>query len=88
MKKDKQVINDELIGSVLKTERLISDYTLTENNKEKDIFLELTGNYIYKLSRPDMELIYQKICDSSEEEKDLYIEILFDLIDALKSELI
>ena len=85
MKTEKKVVNDELIGNVLKVERLISDYTLTENPKEKEIFFELSGNYIYNLSRPDITLIYQKICDSSENEKDLYIEILIDLIENLKN---
>ena len=79
--------NDNLIGNVLKADLLLSDYTLVTDPEEKDFLLELLGRYIYDLEDKKVILMYSKICDSDEKEKDIYVEILMDLISEYKSEI-
>lgn len=65
---------------------LISDYTQATDTQEKDLFLSVAGNYIREIQDPEIELIYYSVCEAPDpEEKELYLEILVDLLDARKS---
>jgi hypothetical protein len=65
---------------------LISDYTQTTDTQEKDLFLSVAGNYIREIQDPEIELIYYRVCEAPDpKEKELYLEILVDLLDARKS---
>ena len=65
---------------------LISDYTQATDTQEKDLFLSVAGNYIREIQDPEIELIYYRVCEAHDlEEKELYLEILVDLLDARKS---
>ena len=65
---------------------LISDYTQATDTEEKDIFLSVAGNYIREIQDPEIELIYYRVCEAPDpNEKELYLEILIDLLDARKS---
>ena len=69
-----------------KADLLISDYTQATDAQEKDLFLSVAGNYIREIHDPEIELIYYRVCEASDpEEKELYLEILVDLLDARKS---
>ena len=69
-----------------KADLLISDYTQATDTQEKDLFLSVAGNYIREIQDPEIELIYYRVCGASDpEEKELYLEILVDLLDARKS---
>ena len=78
---------DNLISNVLKADLLLSDYTLVTNPEDKDTTLELLGRYIYVMDDHKAVYLYSKICDSCQEEKDLYIEILIDHLQKNKSNL-
>lgn len=75
---------DAIISNILKSDLLLSDYTLTTDPNEKEIFLELLHKYLELLNNSTLNLLYFKICDSSKEEKDIYIEILIDTLSDLK----
>ena len=77
---------DLLMSTILKIERLISDYTLTNSNEEKDIFLTICERYIEILDNPEISLIYEMLCGSADHEKEEYILILMDLIDIEKQQ--
>ena len=65
---------------------LISDYTQTTDTQEKDLYLSVAGNYIREIQDPEIELIYYRVCEAPDsKEKELYLEILIDLLDARKS---
>ena len=69
-----------------KADLLISDYAQATNAQEKDLFLSVAGNYIREIQDPEIELIYYRVCEApNPEEKELYLEILVDLLDARKS---
>ena len=69
-----------------KADLLISDYTLATDTQEKDLFLSVAGNYIREIHDPEIELIYYRVCEAPDpEEKELYLEILVDLLKARKS---
>jgi len=69
-----------------KAEILISDYTQATDTQEKDLFLSIAGNYIREIQDPEIELIYYRLCEAPDpKEKELYLEILVDLLDARKS---
>ena len=69
-----------------KTDLLISDYTQATDAQEKDLFLAVAGNYIREIQDPEIELIYYRVCEAPDpKEKELYLEILVDLLDARKS---
>jgi len=69
-----------------KAEILISDYTQATDTQEKDLFLSIAGNYIREIQDPEIELIYYRVCEAPDPgEKELYLEILIDLLDARKS---
>lgn len=69
-----------------KAELMISDYAQATGTREKDIFLAVAGNYIREIQDPEIELIYYRICEAPDpREKELYLEILIDLLDARKS---
>ena len=66
---------------------LISDYTLAGSLEDKDTFLAIAGNYIRRLDDPKIELIYSRVCEAPDEkEKELYTEILIELLDSRKSD--
>ena len=66
---------------------LISDYTLAGSPEDKDTFLSVAGNYIRRLDDPEIELIYNCVCETPDEkEKELYTEILIVLLDSRKSD--
>lgn len=75
---------DLLMSTILKIERLISDYTLSTSIEEKEIFLTICRRYIDILDNPEITLIFNMICGSTENEKEEYISILIDLIDIEK----
>ena len=69
-----------------KADLLISDYTQATNAQEKDLFLSVAGNYIREIHDPEIELIYYRVCEAPDsQEKELYLEILVDLLNARKS---
>ena len=69
-----------------KADLLISDYAQATDAQEKDHFLSVAGNYIREMQDPEIELIYYRICEAPDPgEKELYLEILVDLLDARKS---
>ena len=67
-------------NSIEKASLLISDYTLTDSIEEKDSFLYLAGKYIQDIGNPEITLMYYKVCDSDIHEKEIYLEILIDLL--------
>ncbi len=79
---------DNLIGNVLKVDLLLSDYTLVTDSEDKEVTLELLGRYIYDMDDNKAVYLYSKICDSSQEEKDLYVEILMDYLEKCKSNIL
>lgn len=79
---------DKLISNVLKANLLLSDYTLATDSEDKDTTLELLGRYIYDMDDNKAIYLYSKICDSSQEEKDLYVEILMDYLEKCKSNIL
>ena len=79
---------DNLISNVLKADLLLSDYTLVTDPEDKETTLELLGRYIYDMDDNNAVYLYSKICDSCQEEKDLYVEILTDYLQKSKSNLL
>lgn len=79
---------DNLISNVLKADLLLSDYTLVTDPEDKEVTLELLGRYIYDMDDNKAVYLYSKICDSSQEEKDLYVEILMDYLEKCKSNIL
>ena len=79
-------IKDTFVGNVKKAHLLYSDYTMTADPTEKETFLEMLGTYIYALSNPKATLTYHKICDCCERDKDLYTEILGDVLAQISEE--
>lgn len=82
----KNTKNIETINTTKKAFLLYTDYTMENNPVDKDALLELLGDYIYKLEDPRATIMYAKICDSSEEDKELYIEILGDILENMSPE--
>jgi len=65
-----------------KVRLLISDYTQATDNQDKDLFLSISGNYIHEIRDPEIELMYYRLCESADlAEKELYTEILIDLLE-------
>lgn len=79
--------DDNFISNVLKTDLLLLDYAQATDPKDKDAILEIVARYIYALKDKKVILMYSKICDSDEKEKDIYVEILMDLIAEYKAEI-
>lgn len=80
---NKQKNNDNFISSVKKAYLLYSDYTMATDPDDKEAFLEILSTYIYGLNDHKTTLMYFKICDSSEDEKETYTEILGDILSNL-----
>ena len=78
---------DDIISNVLKASLLLSDYTMAEEPEEKDTLLTLIREYLDALEDSKISLIFDKICLSDGKEKDLYIEILTDLLTKLETSL-
>lgn len=72
--------NQDFISSAKKAYLLYSDYTMATDPEDKDALLELLATYIYELDNHKAILMYSKVCDSSENEKEIYVEILGDLL--------
>lgn len=78
--------DDNFISATLKTDLLLSDYTQTEDPREKDSILEIMSRYIHDMDSK-VSMMYSKICDSNEKDKEIYAEILMDLIADCKAEI-
>ena len=72
--------NQDFISNAKKAYLLYSDYTMATESTDKDALLELLGTYIYDLENHKAVLMYSKVCDSSENEREIYVEILGDLL--------
>lgn len=71
----------ESVINLKKADLLISDYTQATNAQEKDLFLSLAGKYIQAISDPEIEIVYDRVCEAPDAaEKELYLEILIDLL--------
>ena len=81
------MIRDDIISNVLKAKLLLSDYTMTDNAEDKDTFLTLIREYLDALEDPKISLVFDRICLSDGREKDLYTEILTDLLSKLETSL-
>ena len=73
--------NNETIYTLKKACLIFSDYTMATDPTDKDALLEILSDYIYALDDPKAILIYSKICDSDESEREMYIEILGDILE-------
>ena len=78
--------NETFITNAKKSYLLYSDYTMSTDPVEKETFLEMLSTYIYALDNPKATLMYQKVCDSFEEEKELYISLLGDVLGQINEE--
>lgn len=78
---------DFLIGNVLKAELMLSDWTLVDDEQEKNICLELLEQYISNLDYPKATFIFNQFLNTRDNKsRDVYIDILFDLITEIKAE--
>ena len=85
--KSSEIDRDKYIANLLKADLLLSDYVMTDNIKEKESILELLLGYISNINNDSAVFVFNKICDSSESEKEIYIEILTDILSSLKSDI-
>ena len=79
--------NDQFITTVEKAKLLYSDFVQAVSREEKEVFLEILETYIDDLNDSRVSLVYFKVCDSSESEKEMYIEILGDLLERMSENL-
>lgn len=78
---------DFLISNVLKAELMLSDYTLATDEQEAEACTELLEQYIENLSNPKATFILNQFTQIADEKsKDLYVEILFDVLAEIKAE--
>ena len=73
------------LGSVLKADLILSDYTLLTDEEEKQILLNILDGYIGEIDDPKITLIFNRMATTENvKEKDLYIEILMDTFSEIK----
>ena len=77
---------DTFISNSKKAYLLYSDYTMATDSTEKETLLEMLATYVYALDDPKAILMYSKICDSNEMDKDVYTEILGDVLTRINEE--
>ncbi len=77
--------NENTKNNLEKARLMILDY-VQYDGPDKDIFLALAGNYIRQAQDPETELIYDRLCVAGDAaERELYLEILMDLLGAKES---
>lgn len=73
------------LGNVLKADLILSDYTLSSDTEEKLLLFNLLDSYIGKIDDPKTTLVFNRMATiENAKEKDLYIEILMDILSDLK----
>ena len=75
-------------GSLEKAYLLYTDYAMSSDPTDKEALLELLSSYIYEINDHKAILMYSKICDSSDSERETYSEILCDILTTMRSETI
>lgn len=79
---------DEIYRATLKADLILSDYTFATDPEEKKIYLDLLDRYVMILEDPAVTLYYTKIAGATNaDEKEIYIEILVDLLEDRKSKI-
>lgn len=79
---------DEIYRATLKANLILSDYALATDPEEKKIYLDLLDRYVMILEDPAVTLYYTKIAGATNtDEKEIYIEILVDLLEDRKSKI-
>lgn len=89
MKEKENILSerDFLISNILKAELILSDYTLTADEQEKAVCIELLNEYIDRLDHPKATFIFNQLAQVSDDQsKDIYIDILFDVLATIKAE--
>ena len=71
-------------NDILKANLLLSDYTLAyENEEDQKVFLELLDRYVVSLDDPTITALFIKLTSTdSDEERELYTQILDDTLEA------
>ena len=77
-------INDKY-GSVLKADLILSDYTLSTDEEERRVLLNLLDTYIMEIDEPKTSVIFTRmVTTENTKEKELYTAILTDILLNLK----
>lgn len=76
-------MTENYVNDLFKANLILSDYTLANGNKESQkIFIDLLDKYVMRLNDPTITAVFIKLTSTkSEEERDVYIQILMDIFE-------
>ena len=78
---------DFFIGTVLKAELMLSDYTLADDKEDELICTELLERYIVDMNYPKATFVFNQFCQATDKKsREVYIDILFDVLANYKAE--
>ena len=75
-----------LRATVKKAYLIFTDYTMATEPEDRDALLEILATYIYDLGDPRAILMYSKVCDSDDNDRETYVEILGDILISMSPE--
>lgn len=81
-----ETIKESYCNILLKMDLLLTDYTLSQgNNHDQEIFINLLDKYVIQLDNPTITTLFIKLTSTNnDQKKDLYIQILTDILEDLK----
>lgn len=81
-------MKENYVNDLLKADLILTDYTLANGNEEdQKIFLELLDKYIMRLEDPTITALFIKLTSvDKDEERELYTQILVDILEDRKME--
>lgn len=81
-------MNENYLTDLMKTDLILSDYALASGDKESQkVFIDLLDKYVMRLEDPTITALFIKLTAADkDEERELYTQILFDILEDRKKE--
>lgn len=81
-------MNENYLTDLMKADLILSDYTLASGDKESQkVFIDLLDKYVMRLEDPTITTLFIKLTAADkDEERELYTQILFDILEDRKKE--
>lgn len=81
-------MNKNYVNDLLKADLILSDYTLADGDEEaRKVFIDLLDKYVMRLEDPTINALFIKLTSSDkDDEKELYTQILVDILEDRKKE--
>lgn len=81
-------MKENYVNDLLKADLILSDYTLAYGDEEaRKVFIDLLDKYVMRLDDPTINALFIKLTSTDkDDERELYTQIIVDILEDRKKE--